>query len=207
MDILIFGATGKTGEQLLTQALPEHRVTAFVRNTSEFAVKHGNLKVARGDVKDYAAIQDALQVQHCVLVVLGAKSPFKRDPVLVEGIRNIVRAMESKGTKRIIYLSFAGVKDSQKQLGLFRFIAASLLSNVVKDHEGKEKIIRASSLEWTIVRPALLSNGVHTGKFKSGEELKPKLSDLMISRADVADFMLRQLTGNAYLKRAPLLSH
>jgi putative NADH-flavin reductase len=160
----------------------------------------------RGNVKDYAAVKDALQFQHAVLVVLGAKSPFTRDRVLIKGIGNIVRAMESKGVKRIIYLSFAGVADSQKQLGLFRFIAGSLLSSVVRDHEEKEKIIQRSSLEWTIVRPALLTNSAHTGKFKSGEGLTPKLSDLMIARADVADFMLRQLDSNVYLRRAPLLS-
>ena len=208
MDILIFGASGGTGHELVKQALQnENRVIAFLRNPSKFRTTHPDLKVIQGNVKDYAAVQEAVQPHIAVLIALGASSPFKRDMDLIQGMRNIVKAMKLKDAQRIIYLSFAGVKDSQNQLGyIFRHTAVPLLRKAVKDHEAKETIIKESSLQWTIVRPVVLTNGPHTGNFVSGEYLKPKLSKLMISRADVADFMLNQLTENSFLSKSVLLA-
>ena len=205
MRIVIFGAAGTTGRALVTQALAQgHQVTAFVRTPAKFDVKHAGLKVVQGDVADAAAVERALSGQDAVLCALGAATPLRRDQTIVSGVDNIVRVMERGGPRRLIYLSFLGVRGGREQLSLIgRYIVAPLiLRNVVTDHEAKENIITQSGLDWTIVRPPRLTNGPHTGAYRHGGDIKAASVIPMISRADVADFMLRQLDDRAYLRKA-----
>ncbi len=208
MDILIFGASGGTGHELVKQSLAlEYNVVAFVRDPSRLSIRHDRLDIRTGDVGDYHSVFDAVEPGVAVLSALGASSPFKRDPTIVRGIDHIVKAMEEKRAQRIVYLSFAGVHEARKQTGFFFcYMIAPLLQGVVKDHEEKEKLIRQSGLRWTIVRPAVLSNGAHSGRYNAGEDLMPRFSNLMIPRADVADFMIRQITDDSYTGKAPLIS-
>jgi putative NADH-flavin reductase len=162
VKIVIFGAAGKTGRALVTQALTQgHQVTAFVRTPAKFELKQPGLNVVQGDVTDAAAVKRALFGQDAVLCALGAATPLKRDQTLVNGMDNIVRAMERSGSRRLIYLSFLGVSGGREQLSLLgRYVVAPLiLRNVVTDHEAKENIITRSGLDWTIIRPPRLTNG------------------------------------------------
>jgi len=208
MKITVFGASGATGHELIKQSLEkDYRITAFVRDAGKLKVDNHHVKIVQGDVKHYADVSNAIEPDHAVLIALGAKTPFKRDPVLIRGMQNIVKVMEEKGARRIVYLSFAGVKGSRGQTGfLFEKISATALANLAADHEEKEQTIRQSALLWTIVRPAILTRGPYTGETSSGEHLRPRFSNLVISRADVADFMLQQLTVDTYMKMSPLLS-
>ena len=208
MNIVIFGASGGTGGELVRRGLQlGHRVTAFVRNPARFKLAHERLTVLQGDVNDYKAVAAAVQAGDTVLSALGASSPLKRDRALVQGIRHIVEAMEMKGAERIIYLSFAGVGSGKVHLvPFFRLFMLPFLTNIVKDHEEKEAIIQRSKLRWTIVRPAILTHGAYTGEFRSGENYKPPLQKLWISRADVAHFMLLQLNDDTYLGKTPFLA-
>ena len=189
MRIVIFGAAGATGRALVTQALTQgHQVTAFVRTPAKFELKHAGLNMVQGDVADDAAVERALFGQDAVLCALGAATPLKRDPTLVDGVDNMVRAMERGGPRRLIYLSFLGVRGGRSQLSLLgRYLVAPLiLRNVVTDHEAKEHIIRRSSLDWIIVRPPRLINGPHTRVYRHGSDIKAASVIPMISRADVA---------------------
>jgi len=109
----------------------------------------------------------------------------------------------------LIYLSFLGVLSGRNQLSLLgRYLVAPLiLRNVVADHEAKENIIRRSNLDWTVVRPPRLTNGPHTGSYRHGTDIKAASVIPMISRADVADCMLRQLGDRAYLRKAPAVMY
>ena len=109
----------------------------------------------------------------------------------------------------MIYLSFLGVSGGREQLSfLGRYVVAPLIMrNVVADHEAKENIIRQSNLDWTIVRPPRLTNGPHTGAYRRGPDIKAASVVPMISRADVADFMLRQLDDPTYLRKAPAVMY
>jgi putative NADH-flavin reductase len=208
--IAIFGAAGATGRALVMQALTQgHQVTAFVRTPSKFDLTHANLNVVQGDVADAAAVELALFGQDAVLCTLGASTPLKRDQTLVNGMDNIVRAMERSGPRRLIYLSFLGVSGGREQLSLLgRYVVAPLiLRNVVTDHEAKEIIITRSCLDWTIVRSPRLTNGPHTGAYRHGGNIKATSMIPMISRADVADFMLLQLDDLAYLRKAPAVMY
>lgn len=205
MNIIIFGASGGTGHELVKQALAQgHHVTAFVRNPSKLQIQHDQLKFIQGNVTDYASVERAIQEQDAVLCALGASSPLRRDPALIEGVGNITLAMKKQHVNRFIYLSFLGVKEGRKGLGFFiKYIVVQLLRNVVADHEVKEQIVKNSNLDWTIVRPPRLTNGNQTGNYRSGETIEQRSFILTISRADLADFMLRQLSDPSNIGKAP----
>jgi putative NADH-flavin reductase len=134
---------------------------------------------------------------------------FRRSTLLSEGTRNIVRAMEQHGVKRFICESSLGVGDSRWRLGLIHNVIAIplFLRNVFADKEAQERIIRESNLDWVIVRPTALTNGRRRGVYRTGSEIGHWLFPTMISRADVADFMLKQVTDDAYLHQTPGLAY
>lgn len=207
MRILIFGASGKTGHELVKQALAQgHYVTAFVRNPSKLKISNENLKVFQGDVTNHFLVEVAVKGYDAVFSALGAASPFKYDQSIVDGVNNIVNAMQKNSVKRFIYMSAINVKESRRNAGLLIKIAATtLLRTETAGHQAREKIIKQTGLDWTLVRPGGLSDGKHTGNYRSGEDIRAKGIAAAISRADAADFMLRQLTDRSYIRKAPVV--
>lgn len=206
MNLLIFGASGGTGRELVRQALAQgHSVTSFVRDPAKFTIKHHNLKIAQGNVADATAIERAVRDQDGVLCALGSATIFGRNPALAEGVRRIIHSMRRAGVCRFIYLSAMAVREGRSQAGfLGRYIIAPLiLRNVAADHEASEEIIKQSSLDWVIARPPRLTNGERTGAYRSGEHVEVRSIVPSISRADVADFMLKQLTDDTFLHKTP----
>jgi putative NADH-flavin reductase len=108
-----------------------------------------------------------------------------------------------------VYLSFLGVPQGRHQLSVVgRYVVAPLLlRHVVADHSAKERIIRGSSLEWVIVRPPRLTNGARRGSYRSGVDVRAISVVPRISRADVADFMLRQLGEDTYVRKTPAIMY
>jgi putative NADH-flavin reductase len=209
MNIIIFGASGMTGQQLVRQALKkDFRVTAFVRNPEKLPLTHANLLVVRGDVINEKDVQAALKGHDAVLCALGAKTPFKNDHSITEGIKNIVSAMALNHIDRFIYLSFMAVREHRKELGLIiHHIMPIIMKKVIEDHEAKEKIITGSGLKWTIVRAPKLTNGAPVGIYRHGEHILPKSPILKISRADLAAFMLAEISGNRYIRQKPRIMY
>jgi putative NADH-flavin reductase len=130
-------------------------------------------------------------------------------PIVSQATKCILAAMEREGTKLFICESSLGVGDSKGQLGALYtyFLIPVLLRNVFADKEVQEKAIEASHVDWVIVRPAALTNGPRTGNYKAGFATTDKSITARISRADVADFMLRQLTDSAYVRKCPGISY
>src|SRR5688572_21404754 len=119
MKLLVFGAGGATGQELVDQALEQgHHVTAFVRSNPPRARDATRLTIVRGDVRDHVAVATSIHSHDAVLCALGAATPLRRDPALVAGITNIVRAMENAAVRRLVYLSFLGVHDGRAQLSV-----------------------------------------------------------------------------------------
>jgi putative NADH-flavin reductase len=205
MKILIFGASGKTGLLLTQLALNKNFVvTAFVRNPQKFPLQHPNLTVFKGDAAEYERVLASVRGHDAVICALGAKTPFKNDLTLIEGVKNIVKAMETTGVKRFIYLSFLGVRENRKELGfVVNQIVVRILKKAIEDHEVKENIISNSTLDWTIVRPPRLTNEKARQHFRHGERILPNSIILKISRADLAIFMLQQLGDRQYIKKKP----
>jgi len=201
MKILIFGASGATGRHLVKQALDQqHYVTAFVRDPAKLTIEHNNLKLVQGNVINYQEVENAINGHDAVLSALGANSPFRYDQVVVDGMENIIKAMQAAKVERLIYLSTAGVKASRRDAGFaIRFIAPKLLRTEIAGHEAREKMIKQSHLKWTIIHAPALTNGEQKKEYQYGENLKATSFLVALSRADVADFMLKQLTDNSYI--------
>ena len=204
MKVLVLGASGATGRQVVRQAMERDLgVTAFVRDRARLPISDPALRVVQGDVGDYSAVADAVAGQDAVISTLGVSRPLHADPIVIDGIRHTLRAMEAQGVARLVYLSFIGVRESRSAAGpLIRFVARFPLRHEIADHERKEALIRASRCEWTIVRAPKLSNGEGTGRYRDGEDIVARSFFPVLSRADVAAFMLRQLRDRTYVGRA-----
>ncbi len=203
MRLIIFGSTGSVGRLLVEQALQDnHLVTAFVRDPAKLSVNHSNLNVIQGDVLDYRSVEKAIKNQEVVLCTIGAGS---KGNVRAEGTRNIIRAMENNGVRRLICQSTLGAGDSKGNLNFFwkHIMFGMLLKQAYKDHELQENYVIQSKLDWTIVRPAAFTDGNRTGNYRHGFGPHEKDLTLKISRADVADFILNQIRQNAYLRKTP----
>ncbi len=209
MKVLIFGSTGSIGREVVRQALEQgHTVTAFTRNPAKLDINSANLKVLQGDVMDLAAVEHAVQGQDAVLCVLGS-SGKRKGTIRSEGTQQIIRAMEKTGVRRLICQTTLGVGDSQGNLDFFwKYIMFGfLLREVFADHVIQENYVKQSSLDWTIVRPGAFTDGDRTGQYQHGFPGTDKTIKLKISRADVADFIVKQLTDNSYLRKTPGLSY
>jgi putative NADH-flavin reductase len=217
MHIAIFGATGVTGRCLVEQALDQgYDVTAFARNPASMTTEHVRLSVVRGDVFQKASVQEAVANQDAVLCTIGghdrlraALSGHPREPGLCTiGTRNILDAMKMFGVFRLICLSAWGIGDSKGRVPvIFRNVIFPLLmKEEYEDKEAQEQLIRQSNLDWTIIRPARLTNGPRTGSYRMKASLEFSLQS-SISRADVAGCMLRQLTDSTFQQKCLELSY
>ena len=208
MKVVIFGSTGPTGRQVVRQALEQgHYVTAFARSPEKIDQKHEKLQVAKGDVLDFAAVEHALQGQDAVICTLGL--PTKdRSNLRANGTKNIIRAMEKTGIRRFICQSSYGVGDTSEMLPFLMkyLIVPFILHRAFADHEIQENYIKESQLDWIIARPAALTDGERTGSYQHGFTADNKTVTFKISRADTADFMLKQLADGTYLHRTPSIS-
>jgi len=197
--VLIIGATGGTGRQLVAQALERgYAVTALVRDASRLQVNHPQLTVLQGDVLDAGSVEAAVRGQEAVLSALGHKRFFYPTRILSEGTRNILRAMERHGVRRFVCETSLGIGDSSGRMGLTYtfFIIPLILPFYFWDKTRQERIIAASNLDWVIVRPGVLTNGAKRGRYRHGRRVGSFLWTVRISRADVADFMLNQLESD-----------
>ncbi|MBK8504785.1 MAG: SDR family oxidoreductase [Saprospiraceae bacterium] len=200
--MFFFGASGKTGKELVRQALSVgHTVTAFVRTPEQLNETHEKLTIIQGNVVDYAVVENVIKNQDAVLSVLGVSKPLKKDPVVVEGIRNIIKAMEKENVKRFIYLSLLGVGGGSDADFMTKNIISRIVGNEIADHEEKESLINSSLLSFTIVRPPKLNNGLKKGLCRSGEAIKATSILPTMSRADVAYFLLKQLSTKTFLRK------
>lgn len=210
MKVIIFGSTGGTGRQIIRQALEQgHDVTAFARSPEKLDQKHEKLQVIKGNVLDFSSVERAIQGQDVVLCSLGLPTIMDKSNLRANGTKNIIRAMEATGVKRFICQSSAGVGDSRDTLPFLMkyFIVPFMLRRVWADHETQENYIKESQLDWIIARPAALTDDEHTGSYQQGFAADNKTVTSKISRADTADFMLKQLTDNNYLHKTPCISY
>jgi putative NADH-flavin reductase len=141
------------------------------------------------------------------LLVIGAGA--QRSTIREDGTRNVIAAMDNADVKRLVCLSSLGVADSRSNLPLFtRYIIVGVfLRHAFADHERQEALVRQSTLDWTIVRPPRLKDGPRTGAYQHGFSTTDRNIKGIISRADVADFMLKQLADDSYLHRTPGVSY
>ena len=207
MKLAIFGATGKTGIELVKQALEQgHAVTAFVRDAARLAIENERLSLVSGDAFDSASVAQAVKGQDAVICALGAGSDLKKTTVRTTGTINIISGMQKNYVKRLIVVTAMGVGESWDTLSLFnKFFFATLLKSSREDHETQEAAVRESGLDWTIIRPSGLTDTPRTGVYEVGENIPAATSK--IARADIADLILKELEQNALIGKAVTITN
>lgn len=207
MKTIIFGSTGTIGKHLIHQSLERGlQVTAFARNPEKVEIKHPHLTVIKGDVLQPESVKKAVAGHDVVLCALGAG---RKGTVRSVGTLNILKAMEEKGVDRLICQTTLGCGESKGNLNFFwKYIMFGwLLKDAFIDHEQQEKHIVNSKVNWTIIRPAAFTDAEKTEKFLHGFGPNENELELKISRADVAYFMLQQLSNQQYLHQKVALSY
>jgi putative NADH-flavin reductase len=203
--LLIVGSTGGTGRQLVAQALERgHEVTALARNPAALDITHPRLRIVCGNVLDVASVDEAMRGQDAVISALGHKKFFPPNRILSEGTRNLVRAMEAQGVGRLVCETSLGLGNAAGRMGLgyTLFVIPVILPSYFWDKTRQERVVAESRVNWIMVRPGALTNGARRGQYRHGWNIGSFLWTVRISRADVADFMLNQLTDDTYLRSA-----
>jgi len=198
MRVIVFGATGKTGMHAWRKALQQgHQVTAFGRSVDRFSEAEPELQTFKGDVLDLSDVTEAVAGHDAVIVCIGSTN-LKDKTTLSSGTKNIVDAMVFQKIERLVVISAAGVGESWKQIALLaRVLFRTLLRNVFADHKAQEAIVRQSTLDWTIVRAAVLNDRPASGYVASNSDPAKR-----ISREDLADFLVDQVNDSAYSRQA-----
>lgn len=209
MKMIIFGATGKTGQHLVSQALDQgYEVIAFARTPSRLNIQHPHLTSLQGDIQDAAKVAEAIAGVDAVISVLGPM-PNQIEFAVSKGMQNILTAMQKQGVRRLIISAGAGVRDPQDKPKLidhvFGFLLHLLSRHAVEDMTRVVGLVRASDRDWTVVRVPRLTDAPATGKIRIGY-LGPDVG-VQLSRADMAAFMLQQVNDKAYLRKAPVISN
>lgn len=208
MKVLVLGATGATGRLIVSQAHTKgHDVVALVRSTAK-AADLTDVKLVEGDARDAAALTRAIAGCDAVISSLGtAISPFREVTLLSMATRALVGVMTQQGVQRLVCITGLGAGDSRGHGGFFfdQLFLPLLLRKVYEDKDRQEDAIRASTLDWTIVRPTVLNDKPARGHIKALTDLSA-VHGGTIARADVADFVVQQLTSDTWLRKAPLIT-
>jgi putative NADH-flavin reductase len=206
--VLIIGATGPAGKILVEQTLAEgHSVTALVRNPEKLTINHDRLQVLQGDALDAEAVQRAVQGQDAVFVLISPPSLDKPSTVSSEATRTIVAAMEQAGVRRLVCVTALGLGNS-KQNGNFlynRLILPLVLKHVIVDKARQEEAIVASNLDWTIIRPARLTDEPARGEYLVLADAPGKVNKM--ARSDLAAAMLAHLNDPRYVRQAVVVGY
>ncbi|HSK66261.1 MAG TPA: SDR family oxidoreductase [Anaerolineales bacterium] len=206
MKLTIFGASSSSGRLVVEKALAAgHEVTAFVRDPAKLGITNESLKVVAGDALNAAQVEEAVKGSDAVLSTLGPKG--KPAVMAAQSARNIIDAMEKHGVKRLVMVSVAGISVPQDKRGfnLVSTLIKLLLKDVFVDRENQLKALEESSLDWIAVRVPRLTDGSATGSVNAFfGNASPAMK---VTRADLADFMLEQLTSDQWRRQAPILSN
>jgi putative NADH-flavin reductase len=210
MNIVVFGANGRTGKLLTKQAVAEgHAVTAVTRHPETIPLRHERLQVMRGDVFDLSSVEKAIAGQDAVLSTLGV--PYSRKPITLysQVTAHIVQAMNHYGVRRLVCVS-SSATDPQTRYHdtgggfIFEKILKPIIINSIgrtlyADMQRMETLVMNSDLDWTIVRPSGLFETPTVTDYQVAEAF---IRGRFTSRADLADCMLRQLATDQYLHKA-----
>ena len=205
MKIVLWGATGLTGREILNQALEEgHEVKAVARKPSLVEVEHANLSVVRGDALNPKSVQEAVAGGEVVISALGSGTSFAkaRKPTTIysEGFANIVTAMRKHKIRRFITLLSVGTVPDPNEAFIHKQFIRPLIRGTYDDMRRAENFLAGcDDIEWIGIRPLRLMNTPQTSKYRTAVDILPP-GGVKISRADVAEFMLKQLYTNEHLR-------
>lgn len=209
MKIAVFGATGASGQEIVTQGLERNfHVTVLARNPASIQQINPNLDVIAGSISDVATVEKVIAGNDAVLSVLGFKRGDSKPTIFAESAKVLINAMNKTGVKRLIYCTSAGVEDHDpNEMLVYRYIIKPFfLQEGYNDMKIGEVLIRESDLDWILVRPSRLTNGPLKKHFRVSPLYRSK-GGVSISRADLAYFMLNQITSDEWLHKTPTLGY
>lgn len=206
--VLIIGASKGIGLETTRQALEDgHQVRALARSAGSIGLSHPRLEKVTGDALSNKDIEAALNSIEVVIQTLGVSlgDLFRPVSLFSEATRVLVSAMESQGLKRLICVTGFGAGDSHESISCLQRVPFRLVFGRAYDDKSiQERLIKNSSLDWTISRPGVLTNGRRTERYKILD--KPsQWRNGMISRSDVAEFLVRQIEDRTYVCKTPVL--
>lgn len=213
MKIVVFGATGIVGKAVVNEALKKgHEVTVLTRNARKVTTRHEHLHIVEGNVADKNVVRTVLKDQEAVIQTLGigGKGDGKPTSIVSEANKIIMTEMGQMNVKRLIAISVIGAGDSLTFLPwIYRKLVLPLFMKwfqaVIDDKNRMEPMIKRSGLDWTIVRCTTVKERPATGKVNA--TLDGKGLKFSISAADMAVFIVNQLTDNSFLKQNPTISN
>ncbi|GAA2781667.1 SDR family oxidoreductase [Kitasatospora sp. CM 4170] len=198
MYLAIFGGTGHTGRHLVDRALGHgHRVTVLARDATKLPIRE-HLHVIEGDIRSAEAVARTVAGADAVISALGQRR--WGTTVCTDAMRTVLPAMAAHGVRRLVALSNYGTADSRRP-GVYATTVWIAIRSIMRDKERMEELIRGGDTEWTIVRPAALTDGPRTARYRTGTDLRLTFRS-RVTYADVADFMLAQLDTDEYVHRA-----
>jgi len=195
MNLFVIGATGRTGREIVQQALARgHHVTAFVRSPESITIRNERLNVLKGNATNEDQLFDAIQNHDAVVSTLGPRQPLKPSSLLRDSALATTRAMNRSGVKRLLVLSAAAHFS-----GIPNRIISLILRNHMRDSLKMEEIVQGSGLDWTIARPPRLTQGNYI-TYRSREGAAPKMG-FSLARKAVAAFMLDAIEQKKHFQK------
>jgi biliverdin reductase / flavin reductase len=205
MNIVVFGANGRTGKLIVIKALNEgHNVTAFVRNKEDLDLQMEKLKIIEGDVMNYCKVESAIEGKDTVILALINKNKAVLGNYLLTGTKNIIRAMNEQKVKRLICISASGVLGNEGGFILDKILIPLFYRNLYKEMKTQLRLILQSELDWIVIRPSLLTDTPKNPNYHISFD-KPYRH--RVSRSNLADFVIKQIFQNEYIHRMPIISN
>ena len=208
MRVLIIGASKGIGLETTRQALQAgHDVCALARSATAIAVSNPSLEKMRGDALKTADVEAAVVGVDAVIQTLGVGlgDLFRPVHLFSDATRVLIAAMRSQGVKRLICVTGFGAGDSRESISCLQRLPFQIVFGRAYDDKSlQEKMIKENELDWTIARPGVLTNGPRTGRYRMLSEASQWRNGI-ISRADVAEFLVRQIGDQTYIRKTPVL--
>ena len=211
MNVVLFGATGKSGLLVVRKALAcGHHVTIYARNPAKLDMQNERLTVVAGSLTDEAKIGTVLQGQHAVISLLGPSGMSACDE-LTTGMQFIVAAMKKHGVRRLIAISTASAIDPLDKFSFSFWLAihaVKLLQRSAYNYFTQTAdLIRNAGLDWTLVRLGMLSDKENLAPPALGYVGAKQIKLFSTSRNMLADFLVAQLNDTSWLQKAPAISN
>ncbi|MEM7619131.1 MAG: SDR family oxidoreductase [Pseudomonadota bacterium] len=205
--VLIIGASKGVGLETIKQALEAgHKVRALARSAEHIEISNPNLVPISASATDEVAINEAITGCNAVITTLGISPTFQDVTLFSDSIQVVIKAMQNHGVKRLISVTGLGAGESKNSGNIFitKMLRPFFLGTIYDDKTREEDHIQNSTLDWTIVRPGILTRLPAKKTYQVLTE-KKKWKIGFISRADVADFLINQIDDTAYIHKSPVL--